>query len=73
MTFILGFVAFITNAIGVFTWFEPFWGLIMMLLALGMFMRIARKEREGEKERLREVIEDLKVKLAELEGAKSVE
>lgn len=73
VTFILGFLAFIMNALGVFTWFAQFWGLIMMILALGMFTRIARKEKEGEKEKLREIIEDLKAQITKLEGTKSGE
>lgn len=67
VTFILGLLAFIMNAFGVFTWFEPFWGLIMMLISLGMFTRIAGKEKEGEKEKLLETIEDLKARISDLE------
>ncbi|RKX70928.1 hypothetical protein DRP53_03245 [candidate division WOR-3 bacterium] len=68
VTFILGLMAFLFNTFGIFTWFEQFWGLIMMLISLGMFTRIANKEREGEKEKLREMVEDLKRRIAELEG-----
>jgi len=71
LTFILGLIAFLFSIFEVFKWFEQFWGLIMMLIALGMFTRIANKERESEKEKLREEIEDLKRRIKELGGERT--
>jgi 4-hydroxybenzoate polyprenyltransferase len=63
IVFLLGLLALIFHLFGIFQWFTPWWAVILMAIAFGMLTRIWRKEREGEKEKLVEKIQELEGKL----------
>jgi cytochrome c-type biogenesis protein CcmH/NrfF len=68
--FVLGIMAFVFNLFHVFEWFTPVWAVILMVISLGMLTRIARKEKEAEKEKLVERIQELENLLKKGEGEK---
>jgi hypothetical protein len=59
IVFLLGLLALIFNLFDVFQWFTPWWGVILMIISFGMLTRIYQKEKEGEKEKLRERLQEL--------------
>jgi hypothetical protein len=63
VVFLVGVVGLLLHFFDVFAWFAPWWGMILMFLAFGMLTRIWRKEKEGEKERLVERIQELEAQL----------
>ena len=63
IVFLLGAIALIFNLYEIFTWFTPWWGLVLMVVSFGMLNRIWQKEREAEKEILKERLEDLEAEL----------
>jgi membrane protein implicated in regulation of membrane protease activity len=63
--FFLGLLAVIFNLMNIFSWYVPWWGSILMILALGMLVRIWRKEKEGERERLIHKIRELEEKVSD--------
>jgi hypothetical protein len=68
--FLMGVLAFLFNLLHVFEWFTPIWAIILMVLSLGMLTRISRKEKEAEKEKLVERIQELEKLLKKGEGEK---
>lgn len=72
--FLIGVFALIFHLFNFFEWFTPFWAIVLMAISLGMLARISQKEKEGEKEKLVERIQDLEVQLKrEKEIEKTVE
>jgi len=69
--FVLGVLALVFNLTNIFEWFTPIWAVILMVISLAMLTRIASKEKEGEKEKLVERIQELEAQLKKGEGAKS--
>ncbi len=69
--FVLGVLALVFNLVHIFEWFTPIWAIILMGISLAMLTRIAGKEKEGEKEKLVERIQELEAQLKKGEGAKS--
>jgi predicted membrane protein len=69
--FFMGVLAFLFNLLHVFEWFTPIWAIILMVLSLGMLTRISRKEKEAEKEKLVERIQELERLLKKGEGEKT--
>lgn len=69
--FVLGVLALVFNLTNIFEWFTPIWAVILMGISLAMLTRIARKEKEAEKEKLVERIQELEALLKKGEGAKS--
>lgn len=63
IVFFSGLVALVFHLFNIFNWFIPFWGLILMIIALGMLSRIWQKEKEGEKEKLVQKLIDLEEEL----------
>ncbi|UCD05256.1 MAG: hypothetical protein JSV98_09080 [candidate division WOR-3 bacterium] len=63
VVFLVGVVSLILHFFNFFSWFAPWWGMILMFMAFGMLTRIWRKEREGEKEKLVERIQELEAQL----------
>jgi len=68
IVFFLGLCALIFNLFNVFAWFTPWWGIILMGVSFGMLTRIWKKEREGEKEKLVERIQNLEAQISKLKG-----
>ncbi|MEO0215426.1 MAG: hypothetical protein ABIL70_02710 [candidate division WOR-3 bacterium] len=62
--FILGVLALLFNIYNIFEWFTPFWAIILMAIAFAMLTRIAQKEKEREKEKLVERIQELEAQIA---------
>jgi 4-hydroxybenzoate polyprenyltransferase len=63
IVFLLGLLALVFHLFNIFQWFTPWWAVVLMAIAFGMLTRIWRKEREGEKEKLVEKIQELEGKL----------
>jgi len=63
VVFLVGVVGLILHFFGIFSWFAPWWGMILMFMAFGMLTRIWRKEKEGEKERLVKRIRELEAQV----------
>ena len=63
--FLMGLLALVLNYFGIFEWFTPWWAMILMVIALGMFMRIWNKEKAGVKESLAKKIIELETQLKE--------
>ncbi len=63
VVFVIGVVGLILHFLNIFGWFAPWWGVILMFMAFGMLTRIWNKEKEGEKERLVERIQELEEQL----------
>jgi 4-hydroxybenzoate polyprenyltransferase len=63
IVFLIGLSGLIFYLFNIFDWFTPWWGVIIMIMAFGMLTRIWKKEKEGEKERLVERIQELESKL----------
>jgi membrane protein DedA with SNARE-associated domain len=64
IVFALGLVVFLFYIFNLFTTFAPWiWSIILFVIALGMLNRIWSKEKEGEKERLVQMISELEEKL----------
>lgn len=61
--FLLGVLALLFSIFNVFDWFTPFWSIILMAIAFAMLTRIAKKEKEAEKEKLVEKIQELEAQL----------
>lgn len=61
--FLLGVLALLFYIFNIFEWFTPFWAIILMAIALGMLSRVAKKEKEAEKEKLVARIQELEAKL----------
>jgi len=59
IVFFMGLLALLFNLFNIFTWFTQWWGVVLMMLCFGMLTRIWQKEKEGEKEKLRERIQEL--------------
>jgi 4-hydroxybenzoate polyprenyltransferase len=63
IVFLIGLSGLIFYLFNIFGWFAPWWGVIIMVMALGMLTRIWRKEKEAEKEKLVERIQELEAQL----------
>ena len=63
IVFLIGLSGLIFYLFNIFDWFTPWWGVIIMIMAFGMLTRIWKKEKEGEKEKLVERIQELESKL----------
>jgi hypothetical protein len=63
IVFLFGLSGLVFYLFNIFDWFTPWWGVIIMIMAFGMLTRIWKKEKEGEKERLVERIQELESKL----------
>lgn len=64
IVFALGLVVFLFDLFDLFATFAPWiWSIILFIIALGMLNRIWRKEKEGEKEKLASIINELEEKL----------
>lgn len=63
VVFVVGVVGLILHFFNIFGWFGPWWGVILMFMAFGMLTRIWNKEKEGEKEKLVERIQELEEQL----------
>jgi len=68
VVFVIGVVGLVLHFLNIFGWFAPWWGVILMFMAFGMLTRIWNKEKEGEKEKLVERINELEEQL----GSRSV-
>ena len=64
IVFLLGVLALTFNLFNIFVWLTPWWGLILMIVSLGMLNRVWQMEREGEKEKLTERVEELEAQLS---------
>ncbi len=73
ITFVIGLLSFMFYLYNIFNWFVPFWGIIIMAIAFGMLTRIWHKEKEGEKEKLAQTIEELEDELAQLKAKEPTE
>lgn len=67
IVFLLGVLALLFNIFNIFDWLTPFWAIILMAIAFAMLTRIAQKEKEGEKEKLVEKIQELEAQLSRYE------
>lgn len=63
VVFVIGVVGLVLHFLNIFGWFAPWWGVILMFMAFGMLTRIWNKEKEGEKEKLVERIQELEEQL----------
>ena len=63
IVFLFGLAGLIFYLFNIFGWFAPWWGIIIMIMAFGMLTRIWKKEKEGEKEKLVERIQELESQL----------
>jgi hypothetical protein len=63
IVFLIGLSGLVFYLFNIFGWFAPWWGVIIMIMAFGMLTRIWNKEREGEKEKLVERIQELESQL----------
>ena len=62
--FAFGLLVFLFYIFNLFTSFAPWiWSIILFAVALGMLNRIWSKEKEGEKEKLAEMVAELEEKL----------
>ncbi|HEC78595.1 MAG TPA: hypothetical protein ENI34_05565 [candidate division WOR-3 bacterium] len=62
--FLLGLIVFLLYIFGLFATFAPWiWSIILFIIALGMLNRIWHKEKEGEKEKLAQMVSELEEKL----------
>ena len=61
--FLLGLLALVFDLFNIFLWLMPWWALAHMALAYIMFTLIWKKEKEGEKERLVDRIQELETML----------
>jgi hypothetical protein len=68
VVFVVGLVGLILYFFNIFGWFAPWWGVILMFMAFGMLTRIWNKEKEGEKEKLVERIQELEEQLGPRSG-----
>jgi len=68
--FFVGVLALVFHLFNIFEWFTPFWAIILMAISLGMLARISQKEREREKEKLVERIQELEAQLQKPEEKK---
>jgi predicted membrane protein len=68
--FFIGVMAFLFNLFHIFDWFTPIWAIILMVISLGMLTRVSRKEKEAEKEKLVERIQELENLLKKGESEK---
>jgi len=59
VVFVVGVVGLVLHFFNIFSWFAPWWGIILMFMAFGMLTRIWNKEKEREKEKLVERIQEL--------------
>ncbi len=64
IVFLLGLLSLLFHIFNLFTWFTPWWAVLLMFSAFGMLTRIWKKEKEGEKEKLMERIQELEATLA---------
>lgn len=72
--FILGVLALVFHIFNIFEWFTPVWAIILMAIALAMLARVAQKEKEAEKEKLVNRIQELESHIGkEKEVDKAVE
>ncbi|MGQ9534122.1 MAG: hypothetical protein ACUVTF_02665 [bacterium] len=71
--FLLGVLSLLFNIFNIFDWFTPFWAIILMVIAFAMLTRIAQKEKEGEKEKLVEKIQELEAQLSKYEKKDKME
>ena len=67
IVFLLGLLALVFHLFDMFMWFTPWWAVILMVIAFGMLTRIWRKEKEGEKEKLVEKIQELETHVSKSE------
>ena len=63
VVFVIGVVGLVLHFLNIFGWFAPWWGVILMFMAFGMLTRIWNEEKEGEKEKLVERIQELEEQL----------
>lgn len=63
VVFVVGVVGLILHFFNIFSWFAPWWGIILMFMAFGMLTRIWNKEKEREKEKLVERIQELEAQV----------
>jgi hypothetical protein len=63
VVFLVGVVGLIHHYFNIISWFAPWCGMILKFEAIGMLTRIWRKEKEGEKEKLVERIQELEGQL----------
>jgi len=61
--FLMGLLALIFDIFGIFSQFGMGWGLGIMAIAYLIFYHIWKKERQGEKERLNQHIQELEALL----------
>ncbi len=50
IVFLLGLCSLLFHIFNLFSWFTPWWAVLLMFSAFGMLTRIWKKEKEGEKE-----------------------
>jgi hypothetical protein len=63
IVFLAGLSGLVFYLFNIFGWFAPWWGVIIMVMAFGMLTRIWKKEKEAEKEKLVERIQELEAQL----------
>ena len=63
IVFLIGLAGLIFYLFNIFGWFAPWWGVIIMVMAFGMLTRIWKIEKEAEKEKLVERIQELEAQL----------
>ncbi len=61
--FLAGLIAWVFNLFTAFSWFTPWWAVALMVVSLTMLARVCERERDGEKEKLLERIEELEAML----------
>lgn len=72
IVFGLGFIVFFLFIFDIFTTFAPWiWSIILFVIALGMLNRIWSKEKEGEKEKLAQRVNELQEELNILQEGKA--
>lgn len=57
--FLFGLLAWVVNLFGILPWFTPWWAIGLMATAFVMLMQIGDREKEGEREKLSERIQEL--------------
>jgi hypothetical protein len=63
VVFVVGVLGLVLHFFNIFSWFAPWWGIILMFMAFGMLTRIWNKEKEREKEKLVERIQELEAQV----------
>ena len=69
VVFGFGIILFLVYILNLFGSFAPWiWSVILFIFAIGMLNRIWHKEKEGEKEKLAEMVAELEEKLKVKKG-----